>query len=115
MELVSKKKLMLFTGQGNEELSSEIAKCLDVPLGEIKLSTFASGELYARYGESIRGADVFVAPVEVGDGAYTGAGAVVNRDVPPGAIAKGVPAKIEEEWAAKRDNDESGEHGDEGA
>ena len=60
MELVSKKKLMLFTGQGNEELSSEIAKCLDVPLGEIKLSTFASGELYARYGESIRGADVFV-------------------------------------------------------
>ena len=35
---------------------------------------------------------VLVAPVEVGDGAYTGAGAVVNRDVPPGALAKGVPA-----------------------
>jgi ribose-phosphate pyrophosphokinase len=60
VELVSKKKLMLFAGQGNEELSTEIAKCLDVPLGEVKLSTFASGELYARYGESIRGADVFV-------------------------------------------------------
>jgi ribose-phosphate pyrophosphokinase len=60
MELVSKKKLMLFAGQGNEELTGEIATCLDVPLGEIKLSTFASGELYARYGESIRGADVFV-------------------------------------------------------
>ena len=60
MELVSKKKLMLFAGQGNEELSSEIAECLDVPLGDVKLSTFASGELYARYGESIRGADVFV-------------------------------------------------------
>ncbi len=60
MELVSKKKLMLFAGQGNEELSSEIADCLEVPLGQIKLSTFASGELYARYGESIRGADVFV-------------------------------------------------------
>ena len=52
---------------------------------------------------------VFVAPVEVGDGAYTGAGAVVNRDVPPGAMAKGVPAKIEEEWASKRDNDDSGD------
>jgi ribose-phosphate pyrophosphokinase len=60
VELVSKKKLMLFAGQGNEELSSEIADCLEVPLGQIKLSTFASGELYARYGESIRGADVFV-------------------------------------------------------
>jgi ribose-phosphate pyrophosphokinase len=60
MELVSKKKLMLFAGQGNDELSAEIAECLKIPLGEIKLSTFASGELYARYGESIRGADVFV-------------------------------------------------------
>jgi bifunctional UDP-N-acetylglucosamine pyrophosphorylase/glucosamine-1-phosphate N-acetyltransferase len=48
---------------------------------------------------------VFVAPVEVGDDAYTGAGSVVNRDVPPGAMAKGVPARIEEDWAAKRDND----------
>ena len=28
-----------------------------------------------------------------------------NRDVPPGAMAKGVPARIEEDWAAKRDND----------
>ena len=37
MELVSKKKLMLFAGQGNEELSAEIAECLKVPLGEIKL------------------------------------------------------------------------------
>jgi ribose-phosphate pyrophosphokinase len=60
MELVSKKKLMVFAGQGNEELSNEIAECLGVPLGEIKLSTFASGELYTRYGESIRGADVFI-------------------------------------------------------
>ena len=60
MELVSKKKLMLFAGQGNEDLSREIGECLHVPLGEVKLSTFASGELYARYGESIRGADVFI-------------------------------------------------------
>jgi ribose-phosphate pyrophosphokinase len=60
METVSKKTLMLFAGQGNEDLSREIAECLGVPLGDVRLSTFASGELYARYGESIRGADVFV-------------------------------------------------------
>ncbi len=31
-----------------------------MPLGDIKLSRFANGELYCRYGESVRGADVFV-------------------------------------------------------
>ena len=31
--------------------------------------------------------NMFVAPVQVGDGAYTGAGTVVRDDVPPGALA----------------------------
>jgi bifunctional UDP-N-acetylglucosamine pyrophosphorylase/glucosamine-1-phosphate N-acetyltransferase len=56
---------------------------------------------------------VLVAPVEVGDGAYTGAGAVVAKDVPPGALAKGVPATNEPGWAdarsAREDDAESGE------
>jgi ribose-phosphate pyrophosphokinase len=60
MEVISKKKLMLFSGRGSDELATEIAECLGVPLGDVKLSTFSSGELYARYGESIRGADVFI-------------------------------------------------------
>ncbi len=60
MEVVPRKKLMLFSGRGNAALSEEIAGHLEVPLGDVVLSTFANGELYCRYGESIRGADVFI-------------------------------------------------------
>ena len=60
MDLVTKKRLLLFAGSGNPELSQEIATNLKLPLGDIKLSRFANGELYCRYGESVRGADVFL-------------------------------------------------------
>jgi ribose-phosphate pyrophosphokinase len=60
MELVTKKRLVLVAGRGHEELSTEVAQHLRVPLGEVVLSTFANGEIYCRYGESVRGADVFV-------------------------------------------------------
>lgn len=50
------------------------------------------------------GADnMFVAPVQVGDGAYTAAGSVLVEDVPPGAmaVARGRQRNIEG-WVAKR-------------
>jgi bifunctional UDP-N-acetylglucosamine pyrophosphorylase/glucosamine-1-phosphate N-acetyltransferase len=37
---------------------------------------------------------MLVAPVTVGESARTGAGSVVNHDVPPDALAVGVPARI---------------------
>jgi bifunctional UDP-N-acetylglucosamine pyrophosphorylase/glucosamine-1-phosphate N-acetyltransferase len=44
---------------------------------------------------------MLVAPVTVGRGAYTAAGSVVTHDVPPGAMAKGVPARNEEGWVER--------------
>jgi bifunctional UDP-N-acetylglucosamine pyrophosphorylase/glucosamine-1-phosphate N-acetyltransferase len=42
---------------------------------------------------------MFVAPVSVGDGAYTGAGTVLRDDVPPGALAVSAGSqRIIEDW-----------------
>src|SRR5215212_5597900 len=60
MELVTKKRLELFTGRSNPELAAHIAAALGVQLGETNLSQFANGEMYCRFGDSIRGADVFI-------------------------------------------------------
>jgi ribose-phosphate pyrophosphokinase len=54
------KRLMLFSGSSNRPLAEDIASELGVELGEVKLKTFANGELYSRYSDSIRGADVFI-------------------------------------------------------
>jgi ribose-phosphate pyrophosphokinase len=54
------KRLMVFAGRSHPELASRIAEQLGVELGAVTLETFANGETYCRYDESIRGADVFV-------------------------------------------------------
>jgi bifunctional UDP-N-acetylglucosamine pyrophosphorylase/glucosamine-1-phosphate N-acetyltransferase len=56
-------------------------------------------------GSNVRtGSDtMFVAPVVVGDGAYTGAGTVVREDVPPGALAVSAgPQRNIEGWVARK-------------
>jgi ribose-phosphate pyrophosphokinase len=60
MEVVTKKRMMIFSGSAYPELAREVADHLGMRLGEVKLSQFANGELYARFAESVRGADVFV-------------------------------------------------------
>jgi ribose-phosphate pyrophosphokinase len=54
------KRLMVFAGRSHPELAARISEHLGVELGEIELETFANGETYCRYCESIRGADVFL-------------------------------------------------------
>jgi ribose-phosphate pyrophosphokinase len=60
MERPGRKRLMLFSGSANPALAVEVAKLLDVELGRVEISRFASTETYVRYEESVRGADCFV-------------------------------------------------------
>src|SRR5919201_1563605 len=53
------KRVVVFSGRAHLELAARIAGHLGVELGENEVGTFANGETYCRYGESIRGADVF--------------------------------------------------------
>ncbi len=54
------RSLMLFSGRGNPELSAKIADKLGIALGPVMIRTFADGEIYIKYEDSVRGADVFI-------------------------------------------------------
>jgi ribose-phosphate pyrophosphokinase len=58
--LTPQRSLMVFSGRGNPELSAKVADKLGIQLGHVDIKTFADGEIYVKYGESIRGADVFI-------------------------------------------------------
>ncbi len=60
MELITRKRLHLVAGRVNRPLAEEVARRLTVQLGEINIAEFSNGEIHCRYGESIRGADVFI-------------------------------------------------------
>ena len=60
LERGPQKRLMVFAGRSHHDLAESIAEKLGVELGEIQLKSFANGETYCRYLESIRGADVFL-------------------------------------------------------
>ena len=60
MELITKKRRHLVAGGNNRALAEEVAQRLGVELGHVSLSEFANGELHCKYGDSIRGADVFI-------------------------------------------------------
>jgi ribose-phosphate pyrophosphokinase len=54
------KRMMLAAGRASLELGTRIAERLGVELTDAGLKTFPDGEVYCRYGESIRGADIFL-------------------------------------------------------
>jgi len=60
LDIVSRKRMMLFSGGANLPLAEEVAEVMGVSLGALERSRFANGEIYVRPNESVRGADCFV-------------------------------------------------------
>ncbi|WP_270405272.1 ribose-phosphate diphosphokinase [Candidatus Collinsella stercoripullorum] len=54
------KTLRLYSGSCNRPLAQKVADILGVELSGLALEKFANGEIYARFDESVRGADVFL-------------------------------------------------------
>jgi ribose-phosphate pyrophosphokinase len=60
MSAIPKKNLMLFSGRAHPELAEQVAKHLDVTITPQSAYTFANGEIFVRFEESVRGCDAFV-------------------------------------------------------
>ena len=56
----NQKRLVLVSGRAHPELALHIAECLESELVPTDARTFANGEIYARFDESVRGSDAFV-------------------------------------------------------
>jgi ribose-phosphate pyrophosphokinase len=61
------KRLMIAAGRSSEELGAKIADRLGVTLTNPGLKTFSNGEIYCRFEESIRGADIFLVQSTAGN------------------------------------------------
>ena len=51
---------MIFAGGSNIPLAEKIVSRIGKPLGMIELKRFRDGEIWVKYGENIRGLDVFI-------------------------------------------------------
>jgi ribose-phosphate pyrophosphokinase len=66
MEKVTTKRMALYSGRTHPALAQEVAEHMGVELGHANLVEFANGEVRPRFGESIRGNDVFVMQTHYG-------------------------------------------------
>lgn len=60
MEIMNKKRMQVFSGTGYPALAAEVADHLGLRLGDCDIHRFANGEIYCRFGENVRGSDVFL-------------------------------------------------------
>jgi ribose-phosphate pyrophosphokinase len=92
MELVTKKKLQLYSGRAHPSLAQDIAAHIGVALGESNLREFANGEIHCRFGESLRGADVFIIQTHGGEVNHSIMEQLIMIDAAKRASAKRITA-----------------------
>ena len=52
--------LKIFSGRTNRLLAENIAQFIGIPLGHCEIKNFSDGEIWVKYGDNIRGGDVFI-------------------------------------------------------
>ena len=57
---MSNNSLMVFTGNANPKLATEVARHLGINLGQATVGRFSDGEVMVEILENVRGRDVFV-------------------------------------------------------
>ncbi len=60
IKVTGQKRLVIVSGRAHPQLAADIAAALGTNVVHTDARTFANGEIYARYDESVRGSDVFV-------------------------------------------------------
>jgi ribose-phosphate pyrophosphokinase len=60
MTLANSDRIRIFTGNANPQLAKNIAKCLNIPLGNAYVGHFNNGETQVMIDESVRGKEVFI-------------------------------------------------------
>ncbi|HXG86559.1 MAG TPA: DapH/DapD/GlmU-related protein, partial [Pyrinomonadaceae bacterium] len=101
---VEMKKTILGRGSKASHLTylgdATIGEKTNIGAGTITCNYDGTNKNATTIGNNVKiGSDtMLVAPVKVGDGAVTGAGSVVTRDVPPDTLVVGAPAKVKKNF-----------------
>lgn len=59
-DIMATNDYMIFAGGSNIPLAKKISSKIGKPLGALELKRFSDGEIWVKYGENIRGLDVFI-------------------------------------------------------
>jgi ribose-phosphate pyrophosphokinase len=54
------KRVAIFSGNANPQLSVDICQCLELPVGKAKVSRFSDGETFCEIQENVRGVDTYI-------------------------------------------------------